>query len=125
MDITPQCTTTPTRGLHGPRHRSWGREATRAIDTELCHPAEQGGVLQAQTCRGAVGPATTQLVVRRASRICASIASSSVADIVATGEARRTPALLVGTCGRSTPLAARMTPRSMTFCNSPTLPGQS
>src|SRR5215470_15059444 len=85
MDITPQCTTTPTRGLHGPRHSSWGREAKRAIDTELCHPAEQGGALQAQTCRGAVGPATTQLVARRAARICARIVSSSVADIVATG----------------------------------------
>src|SRR5262249_18822716 len=55
MDITPQCTTTPTRGLHCPRHRSWGREVKRANDTELCHPAEQGGALHAQTCRGAVG----------------------------------------------------------------------
>lgn len=28
---------------------------TRAHDPEVCHPADQGGALQAQTCRGAVG----------------------------------------------------------------------
>src|SRR5262245_33421011 len=71
------------------------------------------------------GPATTQLVACNASRICARIASSSVADCDTTGAALRVPGLLAGTCGHRTPWADRITARSMTCCNSRTLPGQS
>src|SRR5262252_5816135 len=71
------------------------------------------------------GPATTQFVACIASRICARIASSSVADCGTTGAVLPGPGLLAGTCGHRTPWADRITARSMTCCNSRTLPGQS